>query len=56
MSEDKKRLYPGDVGYPGGIFHTTIIVNGKAKDVRTVKDSNGNVVSVTITDKLFGIF
>ena len=55
-SKEKKRLYPGDVGYPGGIFHTTIYIGGKVKDVRTVKDSNGDVVCVTVTDKIIGIF
>ena len=56
MTEEKKRLYPGDVGYPGGIFNTTVYIDGKAKNVRTVKDPNGNVVSVFITDKILGIF
>ena len=56
MPDEKKRLYPGDVGYQGGVFNTTIYVDGKAKNVRTVKDPNGNVVSVFITDKIFGIF
>ena len=56
MSEEKKRLYPGDVGYPGGTFYTTIHVDGKVKEVKTVKDSNGNVVSIFVRDKLFGIF
>lgn len=56
MADEKKRLYPGDVGYPGGIFHTTVYVDGKAKDVKTVKDPNGNVVAVFVTDKIFGIF
>ena len=56
MSEEKKRLYPGDVGYQGGVFHTTVYIDGKAKDVRTVKDPNGNVLCVTVTDKIFGIF
>lgn len=56
MSEEKKRLYPGDVGYQGGIFHSTVYIGGKAKDVKTVKDPNGNVVAVYVTDKIFGIF
>lgn len=54
--EEKKKLYPGDVGYPGGVTYTTIIVDGKAKEVRTKKDAYGNVVSVIVRDKLFGIF
>ena len=56
MAEKEKRLYPGDAGYQGGIFHTTVVINGQSKDVRTVKDSNGNPVSVIITDKILGIF
>ena len=57
MSEkEEKRLYPGDVGYKGGIFNTTVYIDGKAKNVRTVKDPNGNVEAVFVTDKIFGIF
>lgn len=54
--KEEKRLWPGDVGYQGGVFHTTVTINGKTKDVRTVKDPNGNPVTVTVTDKIFGIF
>ena len=51
MSEkEEKRLYPGDVGYKGGIFHTTVYIDG------TVKDPNGNVQAVFVTDKILGIF
>ena len=53
---EEKRLYPGDVGYKGGVTHTTVYINGQAKDVRTVKDRNGNAKSVIITNKIFGIF
>ena len=53
---DNKKLYPGDVGYPGGVTYSTIIVDGKVKEVRTEKDAYGNVVSVIIRDKIFGIF
>lgn len=56
MAEEKKKLYPGDDGYPGGVFNTTVYIDGKAKNVRTVKDSDGNVVSVIVTDKILGIF
>ena len=58
MSEEKKekKLYPGDVGYPGGTTHTTIYVDGRAKDMTVVKDAYGNVVFVGITNKIFGIF
>ncbi len=51
MPEKKKKLWPGDPGYEGGIFHTTVMVDGKRSDVRTVKDPNGNPVSVTVTKK-----
>ena len=55
-NEEKKRLYPGDVGYPGGVTHTTVVIDGKTKDVRTERDAYGNVVSVIVTNKIFGIF
>lgn len=54
--KDEKRLYPGDVGYKGGSTHTTVRINGKNYDVHTIKDSNGNVVYVGQTEKIFGIF
>ena len=53
MDEKKK---PGDEGYLGGIFHTTVAINGEVKDVRTEKDANGNPVSVIVSDKILGIF
>lgn len=56
MDEKEKRLYPGDVGYKGGDFHTTIYENGKVKDAHIIKDSNGNIVYIGITDKILGIF
>ena len=57
MSEkEEKRLYPGDVGYKGGIFHTTVCIDGQVKDVKTVKDPNGNVQAVFVTNKILGIF
>lgn len=56
MADKEKKLLPGDAGYKGGIFHTTVVYNGQSKDVRTVKDANGNPVSVIITDKILGIF
>lgn len=57
MEEKKeKRLYPGDVGYKGGHFYTTVIIDGKAKNVHTIKDANGNTVYVGVTDKFLGIF
>ena len=56
MEDEKKKLYPGDPGYPGGIFITNVIINGEAKEVRTEKDPDGNPVSVIVSDKIFGIF
>lgn len=56
MEEEKKKLYPGDVGYQGGEYYTTIYVDGKAKNAHVVKDANGNIVYLGITDKIFGIF
>ena len=58
MSEEKeeKRLYPGDVGYKGGTFSSTVYVDGKVKEVKTVKDANGNVVAVYVSNKILGIF
>ncbi len=58
MSDDKKekRLWPGDVGYKGGIFTSTVTIDGKTYEVKTVKDPNGNILSTTITPKIFGLF
>ena len=56
MGEENKKPYPGDPGYQGGIFHTTVVIDGKVKDVRTEKDAYGNVISVTISDKILGLF
>ena len=57
MSEkEEKRLYPGDVGYKGGILQTTVCIDGKVKDVKTVKDPNGNVHAVFVINKILGIF
>ena len=55
MQEDKK-LYPGDPGYKGGITNSTLVINGQSKNVRIERDSNGNIISTIITDKIFGIF
>ena len=56
MLDEKKKLWPGDVGYPGGISHATVIINGQTKDVRTERDAYGDIVSIIATDKIFGIF
>lgn len=56
LEKEEKRLYPGDIGYKGGIFHTTVCIDGKVKDVKTVKDPNGNVQAVFVTNKILGIF
>ena len=54
--EEEKKLYPGDVGYKGGVFYTTVYIDGKRKEIRTEKDADGNVVSVSITNKIWGLF
>ena len=57
MDEKKdKKLYPGDIGYPGGSQTTTVYVDGEAKSVYVKKDSNGNIVFMSVTGKIFGIF
>ena len=50
--ELEKKSYPGDADYKGGVFHTIVYIDGKRKDVRTEKDGDGNVISVSITDKI----
>lgn len=55
-NEKKKRLYPGDKGYPGGHFTTDIHANGKDVRLHVIKDSNGNIVSVYEEPLIFGIF
>lgn len=54
MTERKPQ--PGDKDYKGGVTHTSVYANGKGYDVRTVKDENGNPLSVTETKKVWGIF
>ena len=54
--KEEKRLYPGDVGYKGGGFDTTVIIDGKVKNVHTIKDANGNVVYMSVRDKFLGLF
>lgn len=56
MKKEEKRLYPGDVGYQGGEYRGTMVIDGKAKNVHIKKDNNGNIVYMSVTDKLFGIF
>ena len=46
MKKEEKRLYPGDVGYPGGEYRGTMVIDGKAKNVHIKKDNNGNIVAV----------
>lgn len=53
---DEKRLYPGDVGYKGGETITEIHANGKHVRLHTIKDSNGNIISVWEEPLIFGIF
>ena len=52
----EERKYPGDPGYKGGTTITTVIINGKAKRVKTIRDAYGNIVYGSETDKIFGIF
>ena len=56
--EDKKekKLYPGDVGYPGGHFTTEIHAGGKNVRLHIIKDAYGNVVSIYEEPLIFGIF
>lgn len=56
LMEEKEKLYPGDKGYQGGEFHSTVYIHGRAYDVKTVKDAYGNVVGVYESPKIFGIF
>ena len=57
MPEEKeKRLWPGDPGYKGGTFETTAVIDGKPKNVRTIKDANGNILFMSVTDSFLGIF
>lgn len=56
MPDEKGNLWPGDEGYKGGQTETTVYIDGKVKSARVVKDANGNVVYVGITDKILGIF
>ena len=57
MKEEKeKRLYPGDAGYKGGIFKTTVHSKGQHIEITTHKDSDGNVTSVYVRDLFLGIF
>ena len=54
--EEKKKLYPGDNGYPGGHFVTSVHTKGKHVRLHVIKDSNGNIVSVYEEPLIFGIF
>ena len=54
--KEEKRLYPGDVGYKGGVFTTRVYSKGKNVEITTVKDPNGNVESVFVRDLFLGIF
>ena len=54
--EKEKDLKPGDKGYPGGVFTSTVRINGQNKNVRIVKDQNGNIIYARETNKILGIF
>lgn len=51
--KEEKRLYPGDVGYKGGVTVTNTIVNGRHQIVRTVTDPSGRPMSVIVIDRGF---
>lgn len=53
---EEKKLMPGDRGYKGGTFNTTVYINGKSYNCHTVKDSNGNILYEGISPKFLGIF
>lgn len=54
--KNKKKLYPGDKGYEGGISSTRIYSRGKNVELTTKKDSNGNIEAVFVRDLWLGIF
>ena len=56
MDKEKKKLYPGDKGYQGGVFTTRVYSNGKNVEITTKKDANGNVEAVFVRDLWLGIF
>lgn len=56
MAEEKKKLYPGDKGYEGGVTVTRAYSNGKNVEITTKKDANGNVQAVFVRDLWLGIF
>ncbi len=49
---DEKKLRPGDIGYKGETFTTTIHTKNGSYRLRITKDENGNILSVR-EDKLF---
>lgn len=53
---DEKKLYPGDPGYKGGDFTATVRINGQNKEVHTIKDKDGNIVYMGVSNKILGIF
>lgn len=54
--KNKKKLYPGDKGYEGGISSTRVYSRGKNVEITTKKDSNGNIEAVFVRDLWLGIF
>lgn len=56
FEKKEEKLFPGDKGYEGGIFKTTVHVNGQHKEVTTIKDAYGNVTGVYARDLFLGIF
>ena len=56
MEDKKKKLYPGDKGYEGGISSTRVYSRGKNVELTTKKDPNGNIEAVFVRDLWLGIF
>ncbi len=56
MPEKKEKLWPGEPGYKGGTFWTTVHTEKGSFRVKTIKDENGNVVAVFEEPLIFGIF
>ena len=53
---DEKKLRPGDIGYKGETFATTIHTKNGSYRLHITKNENGNILSVR-EDKFFlGIF
>lgn len=54
--DEEERKYPGDPGYKGGTFTTDVHTEKGSVRIKTVKDANGNIISVTEEPLWLGIF